>query len=168
MVCIWEMLISTFNSLRCFSRDLGMVPSAPITIGTMEVFKIHNFWSSRFRFDNFQFSSVGKFRSGGLREHQNQQFLIGFTVIIISGLLYSIILSVWMLKTQRILDSFSLQSKGLCSYHFPWSLKPFFVQIPMHSLSYPAMSSFVFFLKKFRTLGNNVSDWYHQYSFWCW
>ena len=72
------MLISTFNSLRCFSRDLGMVPSAPITIGTMEVFKIHNFWSSRFRFDNFQFSSVRKFRSGGLREHQNQQFLVGF------------------------------------------------------------------------------------------
>ena len=116
----------------------------------------------------FNFHLLGNFDPVVCGNIRINSFWLVLSVIIISGLLYSIILSVWMLKTQRILDSFSLQSKGLCSYHFPWSLKPFFVQIPMHSLSYPAMSSFVFFLKKFRTLGNNVSDWYHQYSFWCW
>ena len=47
-----------------------------------------------------------------------------------STLLCSIILSVSILKSHRILkDSFSVQGKGLCSYHFSGTLKPFFLQV---------------------------------------
>ena len=47
-----------------------------------------------------------------------------------SGILCSIILSVWIIKSQRILkDSFSVQGKGLCSYYLSGTLKPFFLQV---------------------------------------
>ena len=103
MVCIWGMLTFTFNSLRCFTKDLGMLPTGPITIYTVQVLDL----------DNFEFSSVGKFQYGGLQEQKSQQFGLScwvLSLIIMSGLLSSIILCVWMLKSQRILkDSFSVK-----------------------------------------------------------
>ena len=50
-------------------KDLGMVPSPPITIGSMRFLS-----SATLDLDNIQFSSVGKFQSGGLLELQSQQF----------------------------------------------------------------------------------------------
>ena len=121
MVCIWERLTFVFNSLRCFPKDLGMVPSAPITIGAMKVFKLHHFLSSRFR--SWWFSillcweiSIWCF-AGTAKSTIWGVFLLVLSIIIMSGFLCSIVLSVWMLKSQRNLkDSSSVQ--GLCSYHF--------------------------------------------------
>ena len=81
------------------------------------------------------------------------------STIIMSGSVCSIIWCVWMLKSHRILrDSFSVQGKELCSYYFSRTLTPFFLQISQCTVSHPVMSLFVFFLKKFRTHRNNVSD----------
>ena len=122
VVCIWKMLTSTFNSLRCFSKDLGMVPSVTITIGTMEVFKFHNFWSFRFRsswFSIFLCWEISIRWSVGRAKSTIWAFLLVLSIIMMSGLLCPIVLSVWMLKSQRILkDLFSVQGVGLWSYYF--------------------------------------------------
>ena len=68
------MLTARFNSLRCFSKDLGMVPSAPVTTGRIEVLSSTTVGVHVLDLDNFQFTSVGKFQSGGLREQKSQLF----------------------------------------------------------------------------------------------
>ena len=70
-----------------------------------------------------------------------------------SRLLCSIMLFVWMLRSQRILkDSFSVKL-------YLENIKAFLsTNIPMHSPSHPVMLLFVFFMKRFRTFRNNVSD----------
>ena len=105
VVCIWEMLTSTFNSLRCFFKDLGMVPNAPTTIGTMEIFEFHNFWSSRFRsweFSVFLCWEIWIQWSVGTAKSPIWAFLLVLSTLFMSGLFRAIIWSVWMLKSQRI------------------------------------------------------------------
>ena len=110
-----------------------MVPSAPITIVTMEIFKFHNFWSSRFRswlFLIFLCWEIPNQWYAGTAESTIWAFLLVLFTIIMSGLPCSVILSVWLLKSVRILkDSLFVQAKGLRSNHFLGTLKSFFLQI---------------------------------------
>ena len=63
------MLTSTLNSLRCFSKDLGMVSSALITIFVQWRFlSSTTFGVHVLDLDNFQVSYVGKFQFGCMQE----------------------------------------------------------------------------------------------------
>ena len=68
------MLSAKFNSLRCFSKDVGMVPSAPLTLVQWRFLRLTAFVVHVLDLDNFQFSFAGKFQSGDLQERQGQQF----------------------------------------------------------------------------------------------
>ena len=83
----------------------------------------------------FNFPLLGNFNQMvcGNSKLNNLGFLYGFIYINNSGLLCSVTLSVWMWKSQRILkDSFSVQGKVLCSYHFSDTLKPLFLEISQY------------------------------------
>ena len=75
---IWEMLTSTFSSLRCFSEDWGMIPSVLIAINTMKSFKIFTF--GVLDLDIFNFPLLGNFNPVVCRNSKINYlgFLVGF------------------------------------------------------------------------------------------
>ena len=115
----------TSKSSRPFNNPLVIVPKAPITIGTIVIFKFHSFFNSLARSRylsffslSFRFYSVVR-RDGKVDNFANSLFFFFLLLIFIrSGLLAGIRWSVCMLKSRRSLCvSFSLTSAGLCIYH---------------------------------------------------
>ena len=118
----------TSKSSRPFNNPLVIVPKAPITIGTIVTFMFHSFFNSLARSRYLSFFSLS-FRfivwSAGTAKSTILQILFFFLLLIIirSGLLAEIRLSVCMLKSYRSLCvSFSRTVAGLGIYHLlVWS-----------------------------------------------
>ena len=119
---------SSSKSSRSSNNPLVIVPKAPITISTIVTFMFHSFFNSLARSRYLSFFSHS-FRcimwSAGTAMSTIFQILFFFFLLIIirSGLLVGIRLSVCMLKSQRSLCvSFSRTGAGLCIYHLlVWS-----------------------------------------------
>ena len=120
----------TSESSSHFSNPLVTVPNAPITIGIIVICMFHSFFNSLARsrylsFFSHSFSFV--LWSAGTAKSTILQvlfFFFSFLLIIIkSGLLAGITLSVCMLKSYRSLCvAFSRTDAGLCIYHLlVWS-----------------------------------------------
>ena len=76
----------------------------------------------------FQFWGISIRWTAGTAKSTIWAFFLVFSTTIMSSLLCSIIWSIWMLKSQRILkNSFSVRGKDLCYYCFSGTLKPFFL-----------------------------------------
>ena len=106
---------------------------------------------------DFQFSSVGKFQFGGLWEERSQ--LAGF---IYNNRVWSSVPNCIVGLNVKVPENF--KRLVFCTRYrfviilFLGNIKAFLsTYTPLHSLFHPVMLSFVFFLKKFRTLRNNVS-----------
>ena len=116
----------TSKSFRPFNNSLVIVPTAPITIGTIVHFMFHSFFNSLARSRYLSFFSLS-FRcivgSAGTAKSTILQILFFLLIIMTSGLLAGIRWSVCMLKSHRSLcESFSRTGAGLCIYHlFVWS-----------------------------------------------
>ena len=111
----------TSKSSRPFNNSLVIVPSTPITIGTIVTFMFYSFFNSLARSRYFSFFSFS-FRfilwSTGTTKSTVLQILFFLLIVIRSGLLTGIRSSIWMLKSHRSLSvSFSRTGAGLCIYH---------------------------------------------------
>ena len=109
-----------------FNNPLVIVSKAPITIGTIDTFMFHSFFNSlaRSRYLSF-FSHSFRFIlwSAGTAKSTILQILFFLLIIIRSGLLAGIRLSVYMLKSQiNLCVLFSRTDAGLCTCHLlVWS-----------------------------------------------
>ena len=116
----------TSKSSSPFNNPLVTVPKALITISTIVTFMFHSFFHSlaRSRYLSF-FSHYFRFIlwSAGTAKSTILQILFFLLIIIRSGLLAEIRLSVCVSKSQRRLCvSFSWTGAGLCIYHLlVWS-----------------------------------------------
>ena len=93
------------KSSRPFNNPLVIVPNAPITIGTIVTFMFHSFFNSIARSRYLSFFSLS-FRSilwsaGTAKSTILQNFFFFLLIIMKSGLLAGIKLSVCMLKSHR-------------------------------------------------------------------
>ena len=92
------------KSSRPFNNPLVIVPNAPITIGTIVTFMFHSFFNSLARLRYLFFFSLS-FRfilwSAGTAKSTILQFFFFLLIIMWSGLLAGIRLSVCMLKSHR-------------------------------------------------------------------
>ena len=116
----------TSKSSRPFNNPLVIVPNAPIPIGTIVTFMFHSVFKSLARLRYLSFCSL-YFRvilwSAGTANSTILQILLFLLIIMRSGLLAGIRLSVCMLKSHRSLcESSSGTSAWLCICHlFIWS-----------------------------------------------
>ena len=117
-----RLLISKSSSP--FSNPLVTVPNAPIKIGIIVTCMFHSFFNSlaRSRYLSF-FSHSFSFRQPGQQCRLFCMFSIFLLIIINSGLLAGIRLSVCMLMSHKSLCvAFSMTGAGLCIYHLlVWS-----------------------------------------------
>ena len=118
------------KSSRPFNNPLVIVPNAPITIGTIVTFMFHRFFNSLVRsryLSFFPFLSDLFYGPPGKQSRQFYKFSFFLLIIMRSGLLTGIRLSVCVLKSHRSLCvSFSRTGAGLCIYHlFVWSNRNF-------------------------------------------
>ena len=127
-VVVWIISIRppTSKSSRPFNNPLVVVPKAPITIGPIVTFMFLSFFNSQARSRYLSFFSLS-FRfilwSAGTAKSTILQIFFLLLIIMRSGLLAVIRLSVCLLKSHRSLcESFSRAGAGLCLYHlFVWS-----------------------------------------------
>ena len=117
----------TSKSSSPFNNPLVTVPKVPITIGIIDTFMFHSFFSSLARsryLSHFSHSFRFIQWSAGIAKSTILQIFFFFLLIIIrSGLLAEIRWSVCMSKSHKSLCvSFSRTGAGLCIYHFlAWS-----------------------------------------------
>ena len=116
----------TSKSSRHFNNPLLTVPKAPITIGIIVTFMVHSFFNSLARstyLSLFSHSFNFILWSATTAKSTILQIFFFFLIIIRSGLLAEIRLSVFMSKSHwSLCVSFSRTSAGLCIYHLlAWS-----------------------------------------------
>ena len=114
----------TSKSSRPFNNPLVTVPNAPITIGTIVTFMFHSFFNSLARSRYLSFFSVS-FRlilwSAGTAKSTILQILFLLLIIMRSGLLAGIRLSVCINSHRSLCEQFSRTGARLCIYHlFVW------------------------------------------------
>ena len=117
----------TSKSSSPFNNHLVTVPKVPITIGIIVTFMFHSFFNSLARSRDLSFFSHSfsfiLWSAGTAKSTILQIFFFLLLIIIRSGLLAEIRLSVCMSKSHRSLRvSFSRTGAGLCIYHLlVWS-----------------------------------------------
>ena len=128
-----EMLMSSIS--RCAESLVGIVPSAPTTIGTTLHLTPHSLLSSlhsSLYFSIFLSSLVVTLVSPGTTMSTIRHSLLSLFRIMISGLLASITRSVKTLKSQNNFTlSFSLTFSALCWYHCSLCSRPCFFARPI-------------------------------------
>ena len=110
----------------CFSMPFLTIPSAPMTTGTVIVFNPHIFVISISRclyLDNFYATLIDVFRSEGIAISISTHVFPYLSLIMMSGLLALIVLSVCACISQRMVTfSFSVTVSCWCSYHLSFAL----------------------------------------------
>ena len=110
----------------CFSMPFLTTPSAPMTTGTVIVFNLYIFVISISRslyLDSFSATFTDVFRSEGIALSISMHVFSSLSLIMMSGLLALIVLSVCTCISQRrVTFSFSVTVSGWCSYHLSFAL----------------------------------------------
>ena len=110
----------------CFSMPLLTTPSAPMTTCTVIVFNPHIFVISISRslyLDNSSATFTDVFRSEGIAISISKHVFSCLSLIMMSGLLALIVLSVCTCISQRMVTfSFSVTVSGWWSYHLLFAL----------------------------------------------
>ena len=118
--CSWlGVILSRPKVFRCFVWSLGITPRAPMTTGTTVAFLSQSRSTSIFRswyLVIFSTSFCWILLSQGIATSTSHTCFFSTTVM--SGMLCARCLSVWILKSQRILASFFCSTYSiLCSHH---------------------------------------------------